>query len=83
MKKYIVQKWVKGVASNRWEFENKIESLKFYNAKAKSLRKERKEENQQAKFENWNTRGYTWLNLENSLEVLSYFKRWEEFKNEK
>lgn len=83
MKKYIVQRWVKGIGSNRWEFNNKIESLKFYYAKTKSLSKARKEENQQAKFENWNTRGYTWLNLENSLEVLSYFKRWEEVKNEK
>ena len=83
MKKYIVQRWVKGVASNRWEFNNKIESLKFYETKAKSLSKERKEENQQAKFENTNTRGYTWLNLENSLEVLSNFKRWEYAKNEK
>lgn len=83
MKKYIVQRWVKSVASDRWEFNNKKESLGFYKAKVKNLSKERKEENQQTKFEKTNTRGYTWLNLKNSLEVLSYFKRWEEVKNEK
>lgn len=83
MKKYIVQRWVKGIASNRWEFNNKKESLEFYKTKVKSLSKERKEENRQAKFESTNTRGYTWLNLKNSLEVLSYFKKWEEVKNEK
>lgn len=83
MKKYIVQSWVNYVASDSWEFDNKKESLEFYKAKIKSLSKERKEENRQAKFEDKDSWGYTWLNLKNSLEVLSYFKKWEEVKNEK
>ena len=85
MKKYIVQSWVNYVASDAWEFNNKKESLEFYKAKVKSLSKERKEENRQAngKFEDRDSWGYTWLNLKNSLEVLSYFKSWKEVKNEK
>ena len=59
--------------------------MEFYKAKVKNLSKERKEENRQpnGKFEDRDSWGYTWLNLKNSLEVLSYFKRWEEVKNEK
>lgn len=85
MKKYIVQKWVKGIASESWEFRTMKKSLKFYKAKVDNLSKERKEENKKRhrKFEDGDFLGYTWLNRKNTLEVLSYHRYWEEVKYEK
>ena len=61
MKKYIVQKWVKAIATESWEFRTMKKSLKFYKAKVENLSKERKEENQKRKrkFEDGDSLGYT------------------------
>ena len=85
MKKYIVQKWVNFVATKNWEFRTMKKSLKFYKAKVDNLSKERKEENQKTKrkFEDEDSLGYTWLNTQNTLEVLSYRRYWKEVKYEK
>ena len=85
MKKYIVQKWVKAIATESWEFRTMKKSLKFYKAKVENLSKERKEENQKRKrkFEDGDSLGYTWLNRQNTLEVLRYRRYWEEVKYEK
>ena len=84
MKKYIVQKWVNFVASESWEFRTRKRSLRFYKAKVENLSKERKEENKKrhGKFEDGDSLGYTWLNRQNTLEVLSYRRYWEEVKYE-
>ena len=85
MKKYIVQKWLNLVACESWEVRTMKKSLKFYKAKVENLSKERKEENQKTnrKFEDGDNLGYTWLNKQNTLEVLSYCRYWEEVKYEK
>lgn len=84
MKKYIVQKWVNFIATESWEFRTMKKSLKFYKAKVENLSKERKKENQKTngKFEDGDSLGYTWLNKQNTLEVLSYRRYWEEVKYE-
>ena len=85
MKKYIVQKWLNFVASESWEFRTMKKSLKFYKAKVENLSEERKKENEKTnrKFKDGDSLGYTWLNKQNTLEVLSYRRYWEEVKYEK
>lgn len=85
MKKYIVQRWVNYIATDYWEFHNKKKSLEFYKAKVKNLSKERKKENRKAKekFEDRECWGYTWFDLQNTLEIIGYNKTWKEVKNEK
>ena len=60
-------------------------SLKFYKAKVENLSEERKKENKKTneKFKDGDSLGYTWLNKQNTLEVLSYRRYWEEVKYEK
>ena len=85
MKKYIVQKWLNGVACDSWEFRTMKNSLKFYKAKVENLSEERKKENKKTngKFKDGDSLGYTGLNMKNTLEVLSYRRYWEEVKYEK
>ena len=85
MKKYIVQKWLNFVACESWEFHTMRKSLKFYKAKVENLSEERKKENKKTneKFKDGDSLGYTWLNKQNTLEVLSYRRYWEEVKYEK
>ena len=82
---YSVQSWVNYEGSDSWEFDNRKEAFEFYKAKIKNLAKERKEENQQAvvKFDDDDSWGYTLYNVTNGLEILSYFEKWKDVKNEK
>ena len=85
MKKWIVVESVNGEISKIWEFENKEESLKFYNKKVNYFNKERIEENRKSriKFKNDDIRRYTWLDIKERSQRLNASKTWYAVKEER
>ena len=83
MKRWKVKRWVNGNLRNTWEFENKMESLKFYNKKINNINKERIEKNRKAtkKYKNDYEWDYIWIDTEGTQRQLM-FKTWRGVKEE-
>lgn len=85
MTKWIVKRWFNGYVTDRWEFEDRKESLDFWKEKAHNIAKERILDNHQAlvKFDDEDECTYTWLDIENDWEGLRESKKWHEVKKER
>lgn len=85
MKRWVVERWVNGNIADCWGFDNKAESLKFFNKKANNLNKERIEENRKSifKLKNDDERGYYWVDTEYGTQRLNAFKTWRGVKEER
>ena len=85
MKRWVVVKSYNGAISEIWEFENKEESLRFYNKKVNSMNKERIEENRKSriKFKNDDVRRCTWLDIKERTQRLNALKTWYVVKKER